>query len=159
MRASIAAARSIRLGPCLLRRYAFEVLSRHVESPARVLLADVNQEDVATVESQRAEILDDDALPVDTRDLRGHVVATFSESVGVVRADAMIFTVSPGTRKSQRLTVVGGDFIERCGEDVEGAAPAVARAEVDRHRFQGALRALCVDVVMSDRVAPRDERP
>jgi hypothetical protein len=44
-----------------LRRDAFEVLSRHVESTACVLLADVHQEDFPAADTQGAEILDDDA--------------------------------------------------------------------------------------------------
>lgn len=57
-----------------LRRYAFEVLGGHVKCPAFVLVTDANQEELATVE-RSAEILDDDALPAESRELRGHVVA------------------------------------------------------------------------------------
>src|ERR1035441_7618459 len=71
----------------------------------------------------------------------------------------MFLKVSPGTGKSQRLTSVSRDLIERCGQDIERAAPAAARAEADRHRVQGAPCELGVDVVVRDRVAPRDERP
>jgi hypothetical protein len=60
-----------------LRRYAFEVVGGHVESPAYVLVADVNQEDLSAADTQGAEVLDDDALPIETRDRRGHVVANF----------------------------------------------------------------------------------
>jgi transcriptional regulator with XRE-family HTH domain len=64
-----------------LRRYAFEVVGGHVESPAFVLVADVNQEDLSATDTEGAEVLDDGALPVETGDLRRHVVANF-ERVG-----------------------------------------------------------------------------
>lgn len=60
-----------------LRRHALKAFGGHVESSAFVLVADANQEDVAAIYIKGAEILDDDAFPVETGDLRDHMVADF----------------------------------------------------------------------------------
>jgi hypothetical protein len=60
-----------------LRRYALKVFSAHVELPAFVLIADADHEDLAAVDTKGAEILDDDAFPVEAWNLRDDVVADF----------------------------------------------------------------------------------
>lgn len=57
-----------RYGPFLCC-YALEVLGGDVESLAFVLITDVNQEDLSAADTQGTEVLDDDTLPVETRDL------------------------------------------------------------------------------------------
>src|ERR1035441_677330 len=60
-----------------LRRYALKVFSARIEAPAFVLVAYADHEDLAAVDTERAKVLDDDALPVDARDPRNHTVADF----------------------------------------------------------------------------------
>jgi hypothetical protein len=60
-----------------LRCYAFEILGGHVERPAFILVADVNQKDRPAADTERTKVLDDGALPVESWELRGHMVANF----------------------------------------------------------------------------------
>src|ERR1700691_4077061 len=71
-----------------LRSYTVEVVGADLELPAFVLVADADHEDLATVDPEVASILDNDAVPVEARNVRDHVVADFERVVtGLLSVD------------------------------------------------------------------------